>query len=200
MKQTILFAGAGGTIGSALCRSLEEQGHRLIKVSRTSGDYKADMGDKAAMEAVFKAVGHFDAVLSAAGEVVSYPLDQLTDEHFAFAIAGKMMGQINLARNALPYITDKGSITLVSGILSEEPILGGVIGTMVNGAVEGFVKAAAAEMPRGIRINCVSPNVLAESEAFHPYFPGFVPVEAWRVVKAYERSLLGIINGRVLPV
>lgn len=152
------------------------------------------------MEAVFKAVGHCDAVVSAAGEVVAYPLEQLTDEHFAFAIANKMMGQINLARTALPYIADKGSVTLVSGILSDEPILGGVMGTMVNGAVEGFVKAAAHELPRGIRINCVCPNVLADSVAFHPYFPGFVPVEAWRVVKAYERSLLGIINGRVLAV
>ena len=110
------------------------------------------------------------------------------------------MGQINIVRTALPYINDKGSFTLISGILTNEPILGGVMGTMINGAIEGFVKAAAHELPRGIRINCISPNVLMESPAYHSYFPGFIPVEAWKVARAYERSILGVINGRIISV
>ena len=63
-----------------------------------------------------------------------------------------------------------------------------MIGTVINHIVEGFVKAAAVELPRGVRINCISPTVLTESVAYHPYFPGFVPVDAWKVGQAiYER-------------
>ncbi len=87
-----------------------------------------------------------------------------------------------------------------SGILSDEPIAGGAIGTMVNGAVEGFVKALSLELPRKIRINCVSPNVLSESTAYHDYFAGFIPVDAWRVAAAYERAISGVINGRIVKV
>lgn len=200
MKQTIIVIGASGTIGKELSQTLEKDGHKVIRVSRSSGDYQADIQDKASLEALFKAVGKFDGVANAAGEVAALPLEALTDEQFSFSTSNKLMGQINIVRTALPYISDKGSFVLVSGILSEEPILGGTIGTMVNGAIEGFVKAAALELPRSIRINCVSPNVLTESVAYHPYFPGFIPVDAWKVAKAYERALMGIINGRVISV
>jgi NAD(P)-dependent dehydrogenase (short-subunit alcohol dehydrogenase family) len=110
------------------------------------------------------------------------------------------MGQINTVRTPLPYINANGSITLVSGVLTDEPILGGTIGTLINGGVEGFVKAASNELPRGIRINCISPNVLTESEAFHPFFPGFIPVDAWKVARAYERAISGVITGRIIKV
>ncbi|HEY0297666.1 MAG TPA: short chain dehydrogenase [Arachidicoccus sp.] len=136
----------------------------------------------------------------AAGEVGFGPLGQLTDEDFAFSFGNKLIGQINIVRTALPYISDGGSFTLVSGVLTDEPVLGGTIGALVNGGVEGFVKAASHELPRGIRINCISPTVLTESEAYHSVFPGFIPVDAWKVARAYERAILGIINGRIIKV
>ena len=200
MKLTIVVVGASGTIGAALSSRLEHLGHKVIRVSRSSGDYRADITDKASLETLFKSIGTFDAVANAAGDVAALPLEQITDESIDLSIASKMMGQVNLVRAALPYISDKGAFALISGVLTDEPILGGVIGTMVNGAVEGFVKSTAHELPRGIRINCISPTVLLESEAYHPYFPGFIPVEASKVVTAYERALFGIINGRIITV
>jgi NAD(P)-dependent dehydrogenase (short-subunit alcohol dehydrogenase family) len=200
MKYKVIVIGASGTIGKELVKTLEAGGHEVIRVSRSSGDYQADIQDKQSLESLFKAVGTFDGVANAAGDVAAGPLEQLTDENYAFALGNKLMGQINIVRTALPYIADKGSFVLISGVLTQEPILGGTIGTVVNGGIEGFVKAASCEMPRGIRINCVSPTVLAESEAIHPYFPGFIPVEVWKVAKAYERALFGIINGRIITV
>lgn len=57
--------------------------------------------------------------------------------------------QVNLALAARQHLKDGGSITLTTGILSEEPILYGSSASMVNGAVEGFVVHAATELPRG---------------------------------------------------
>jgi NAD(P)-dependent dehydrogenase (short-subunit alcohol dehydrogenase family) len=78
---------------------------------------------------------------------------------------------------------------LISGVLTDEYTAGGVIGTVINHIVEGFVKAAAVELPRGVRINCISPTVLTESVAYHPYLPGFIPVDAWEVGQAYLRAI-----------
>ncbi|RDC58176.1 short chain dehydrogenase [Pedobacter chinensis] len=200
MKHTIVVIGASGTIGAHLSMRLEQTGHKVIRVSRSSGDYRADITDRASLELLFKNIGTFDAVANAAGDVIALPLEQITDESINFSIANKMMGQVNLVRTALPYIANRGAFALISGVLTDEPILGGVIGTMINGAVEGFVKSAAHEMPRGIRINCISPTVLTESETYHDFFPGFIPVEASKVVTAYERALLGIVNGRIIKV
>jgi len=200
MKHKVVVIGASGTLGKALTKALVGGGHEVVRVSRSAGDYQADIQHKQSLDILFKAIGPFDAVANAAGDVVAGPLEQLTDENYAFALGNKLMGQINIVRAALPYIADKGSFALVSGVLTDEPILGGTLGTVVNGGVEGFVKAAAHELPRGIRINCISPTVLTESVAYHPYFPGFIPVDGWKVAKAYERALFGVINGRIIRV
>lgn len=39
-----------------------------------------------------------------------------------------------------------------------------------NGAVEGFVRAAAIELENGIRINAVSPTVIENSPQYFPSF------------------------------
>lgn len=199
-KLKIVVIGASGTIGKELSNALEKKGHQVVRVSRNSGDYQADIQDKQSLETLFKQIGKFDALANAAGEVAFGPFETLTDENFAFALGNKLMGQLNLVRTALPYIAENGSFTLISGILTDEPIFGGTIGTVVNGGVEGFVKAVSNELPRGLRINCISPTVLKEAEAYHSYFPGFIPVEGWKVAVAYERSIFGVINGRILKV
>ena len=98
-------------------------------------------------------------------------------------------------------LRDGGSITLISGILSAEPIRNGANATEVNAAIEGFVADAAIELPRGLRINAVSPTVLTESlEGYGPFFPGFESVPAARVALAYQRSVEGAQTGRVYRV
>ena len=52
------------------------------------------------------------------------------------------------ADETLPHIADKGSFTLISGVLTDEHMHGGTVGTTINHMVEGFVKAAAVELPR----------------------------------------------------
>jgi NAD(P)-dependent dehydrogenase (short-subunit alcohol dehydrogenase family) len=190
----------GGTIGSAVRKALEEKGHEVFSVGRTSGDYQADICNPDSLKALFSRMGSFDAVASAAGDVSFGPLDQATDEQWASSIQSKGMGQINLVRTALPFIADKGSFTLISGILTDEYIHGGALGTAINHLVEGFVKGAAGELPRGLRINCISPTVLTESVAYHPYFPGFIPIPAWEVGQAYLRAMSTPITGRILKL
>src|SRR6202163_4783800 len=190
-----------GTIGSAVRKALEEKGHKVVAVGRKSGDYQADISDPKSLKTLFSKVGPFEPVACGAGEVFPAPLEQTTtDEQWTNSIKAKGMGQINLVRAALPFIADKGSFTLISGVLTDEHTAGGVIGAVINHIVEGFVKAAAVELPRGVRINCVSPTVLTESVAYHPYFPGFIPVDAREVGQAYLRAISNPFTGRILKL
>ncbi|SES48422.1 NADP-dependent 3-hydroxy acid dehydrogenase YdfG [Streptomyces sp. yr375] len=192
-----------GTIGAAVRSTLVAQGHEVVSVGRTSGDHQADITDMARLRALFAEVagsGPFDAVANAAGDVFPAPLEQATDQQWADSVAAKGMGQINLVRAALPHIADRGSFTLVSGVLTDEFTAAATIGATVNHMVEGFVKASATELPRGLRINCVSPTVLTESVAYHPHFPGFTPVPADEVALAYLRAIANPITGRILKL
>ena len=72
---------------------------------------------------------------------------------------------------------------------------------MVNGAINAFAMAAAIEMPRGLRINAVSPGLLeASAEALAPFFRGFETVPAARVALAYAKSVEGARSGQVFRV
>ncbi|QWL64786.1 short chain dehydrogenase [Aeromonas jandaei] len=196
----IVIVGASGTIGSAVSELLARD-HQVIRVGHSQGDATVDMRDPASIKALFAELGQFDALVVASGSAAFNALTEMTDEEWQVGLQSKLMGQINLTRAAIPHLSDKGSITLISGILSEEPINWGASVTTINGAIEHFVKAAACELPRGLRINVVSPTVLAESmDKYADFFPGFVPVPAAKVAQAYKKSVLGIQTGQVFKV
>ena len=197
----IILIGANGKIGELVQAAMAGAGHEIVKVGRKSGDFRVDIENRESVRELYQAVGSFDAVAIAAGEVVFAPLSQLTAENWQFSLGSKLMGQISLVQEAVPFINERGSFTLVSGVLNEEPIFAGVTGATVSGALEGFVRAAAVELPKALRINVVNPTILKESEAqFGAFFPGVIPVEGWRVAQAYKRAILGVQTGRVYKV
>src|SRR5260370_33006452 len=86
------------TTGSAVRKALEEKGHEVVCVGRKSGDYQADISDPESLKTLFSRMGSFDAVANAAGDVSFGALEEA----------------------ALPFIADRGSFTLVSGVLTDE--------------------------------------------------------------------------------
>jgi NADP-dependent 3-hydroxy acid dehydrogenase YdfG len=197
----IVLIGANGKIGELVQTAMAGAGHEIVKVGRKLGDFQVDIESRESIRQLYQVVGSFDAVAVAAGEVVFAPLSQLTAENWQFSLGSKLMGQISLVQEAIPFINERGSFTLVSGVLNEEPIFAGVAGATVSGALEGFVRAAAVELPKGLRINVVNPTILKESEAhMGSFFPGVIPVEGWRVAQAYKRAILGLQTGRVYKV
>ena len=194
-----LVIGATGSIGSIVAATLESRGHLVVRASR-SGEERVDVTDPASIRALFARVTGIDAVVVAAGSVPFKPLTELGHDDYLSAFTGKALAQIDVVRKALSHVTDGGSITLTSGVLAREPIATGAAAAMANGALESFVLTAAAEAPRGIRINAVSPDVLERSPGYHSSFPGHPPVSDGGVGDAYVRAVEGIINGRILAV
>ena len=196
----IIVIGASGTVGRAVAQELSQR-HEVIHVGRTQGDYQVDITSQQSVESLFEKTGRVDAIVSATGNLFFGPLATMSDSDFNQGLQDKLLGQIRLALTGQHYLNDGGSITLISGIVAHEPIAQGVNATTVNAGLEGFVRAAACELPRGIRINLISPTVLTESAAaYDGFFPGFASVPAASVAQAYRRSVEGIQSGRIYKV
>lgn len=195
----IIIVGASGTIGKHVAASLEKE-HEIIKVGSKSGDIQADITSPQSIENLFKKAGAFDALVSAAGDAHFGLLKTMTGKDFRKGIDSKLMGQVNLVLIGQHYIKPKGSFTLISGVLSDDPVISGANASAANGAINAFVRAAAIELENGVRINAVSPTVVEESPGYFPYFPGHIPVAMSRVVNGFHKSILGAGTGQVITV
>ncbi|MBM7710979.1 short chain dehydrogenase [Enterococcus xiangfangensis] len=196
----ILVVGGKGTIGQAIVEKLKDK-HELIIAGRTSGDVQVDLTSVASIEAMFNKVGHVDGIVNASGTAKFRLVEEMTPEDNLVAVQSKLLGQINLALIGQKYLRRNGSITLTTGVMKDDPVPGGASAAMANGGVQAFVKAAAIDFTQGIRINCVSPNVLVESyDKYQNSFKGFVPVPAERVAMAYVKSVEGKQTGQEYQV
>jgi NAD(P)-dependent dehydrogenase (short-subunit alcohol dehydrogenase family) len=191
----VLLVGATGTIGRAVAAALVK--HDLVLASRQKATEAVDISDPASVRALLKRVGRVDAIVSAAGSAAWKPLDQLDDADFDFSLKNKLMGQVNLARFGMASVNDGGSITLTSGDLAQQPMVGSGSVSLVNSGLEGFGRAAALEAPRGIRVNVVSPPWVSETLTAMGQDPkGGLPAAV--VAKSYVNSVEGKETGKVL--
>ena len=196
----VVIIGASGTIGRAVVDELSPR-HEIVKVGRKSGDVNVDITSAESITKMYEALGSFDALVATTGNVHFGELNQMSEADYYVGIKDKLMGQVNIVLIGKNYINDAGSFTLTSGVLSHDPIKYGSSASMVNAAVDGFVIGAAIELPKGIRINSVSPGVVLESmDSYAEFFRGHEPVTVSRVALAYSKSVEGLLNGKVFRV
>ena len=127
----ILLIGASGVLGRAIVAELSPR-HDIVSAGSKSGDIRIDIANPASIVAGLKAAGPLDAVACAAGAVNWHPLSAiklagLEKSSYGLGLTDKLMGQVNLALAAREHINDHGSITLIAGVLSQTPIVGGFV-------------------------------------------------------------------------
>jgi NAD(P)-dependent dehydrogenase (short-subunit alcohol dehydrogenase family) len=157
----ILVVGATGTIGRAVADALDGE-HDVIRASR-NGDVTVDMTDPSSIRAMYEKLGRVDGVIVCAGGGVMKPLTELVDGDIEATLNDKLMGQVNLVRFGIDHMNDGGIFLLTAGIFSQSPPPGVTAVAMVNGALESFSRGAALDLPRGLRINTVSPPFIEET-------------------------------------
>jgi NAD(P)-dependent dehydrogenase (short-subunit alcohol dehydrogenase family) len=196
----IIVIGGKGTIGSAVVKELSPR-HEILVAGRQGGNLVCDITSEQSIRQMYIQAGKFDAVVATTGKVHFEDLSKMTAAKYQIGINDKLMGQVNLVLIGSEYIQDQGSFTLTSGVLSHDPIRTGSSASMVNRAIDGFVKGAAIELPRQIRINAVSPTVILESMGIYgPYFRGFDPVPVAKAALAYSKSVEGLQTGQIYHV
>ena len=195
----IVIVGATGTMGSYLSNAFEKK-HEVVRVGRGKENMQVDITSPESIEAMYKKLGAFDALICTAGPTFVGPWKNLTDASFRKGVEGKMMGQINLVLIGQHYINPRGSFTLITGAVSHEPQRNFANASAANAAVEGFVRAAAVELENGIRINAVSPGVIENSPQYFPFFPGEVPVTMRQLEYGFRKSVFGANTGQVISL
>jgi NAD(P)-dependent dehydrogenase (short-subunit alcohol dehydrogenase family) len=195
----IIIVGATGTLGKKVADAFAEK-HEVIRVGNTKGDVQVDITDEASIKAMYEKIGAFDALISTSGKGPFAPVKQLTGETFKSGLLDKLLGQVNLVLIGQHYINKGGSFSLTSGILADHPVAAGSVLSAINGGLNSFVIASAPELENSVRINAISPNVVEDSPSYFDSFPGEIPVTMEKVVKAFEKSVLGIVTGQVIKV
>jgi NAD(P)-dependent dehydrogenase (short-subunit alcohol dehydrogenase family) len=190
----IIVIGATGTIGAAIVRALRPA-HDVIEASR-KGPHKADIHDARSITNLITSTRP-DAVICAAGGGAWKPLAELTDADFESSLHDKLMGQVNVIRAALAHLPERGSVVVTSGVLAQQPMPNSAAISLVNAGLEGFVRAAALEAPRGIRVNVVSPPWVSETlEAMGQDPKHGLP--AATVAKSYVAAVEGAMKGETI--
>ncbi len=192
----VIVIGGTGTIGTAVVKALAGR-HEVVTVGRQKGAFQVDLASPDSITRLFTAIGSCDAVVSTAGIAKFASLDDLTYEDYFVGLTNKLMGQANVVRIGKSFVADQGAFTLTSGVLSQEPMKGSASISMVNAGLEGFVRAASLDLPRGLRVNVVSPPWVTETLIARGMDPS-IGLPADRVAQAYVASVEGTMTGQVI--
>lgn len=196
----ILIIGGNGTIGKTVVAHFKEN-NQIIIAGRSNSDVNVDIVDSKSIKAMFEQIGKLDAIICIAGEAKWDDFNNLTEDDYYIGLKSKLMGQVNLVRIGQQYLNPKGSITLSTGILADDPVVKTTSAAMVNGGIHSFVQAVALEIENGIRVNVVSSGMVEDAyKKYKDYFPGHNPIPMNKVINGYVRSVNGKGNGEIIRI
>ena len=171
-KNVVIIGGTSG-IGLATARQAQALGANVWAVSRSEDRIKKvaaenpgiefevlDTHDTEGLAKLFGKVASVDHIVASAtgADRTIAPFMEQTAEQFSEAF-NKFWGYCNVIRQGVPFLTEKGSVTLVSGTPARKCNPGMSSLSCVGNAVEGLTRALATELaPR--RVNVVAPGVI----------------------------------------
>jgi NAD(P)-dependent dehydrogenase (short-subunit alcohol dehydrogenase family) len=189
----IIIVGASGRIGQEVDKALFNS-HEIIRVGVRSGDVQCDYTDTQSVRDMFEKIGEFDSLISVVGgDSVFEPFTDLDDEDYRYGFERKFLGQIRFLKLGESFVRDNGSFVFTSGFLSHYPNPYSIATGPLNAAVDAFVQNTAQLLPRGIRVNVVSPAPIVE-----PGQEGKGLVTAAETAKLYVEAVEGNITGKIL--
>jgi NAD(P)-dependent dehydrogenase (short-subunit alcohol dehydrogenase family) len=189
----IIIVGASGRIGKEVDKALSVN-HDIVRVGYRSGDIQCDYTIPESVRDMFEKLGEFDALISViGGDSIFKPFADLDDDDYKYGFERKFLGQIRFLKLGETYVRDNGSFVFTSGFLSHYPNPASIATGPLNAAVNTFVRNTASLLPRGIRINVVSPAPIVQ-----PGQEGKGLVTAAETAKLYVEAVEGNITGQVL--
>jgi len=174
-----VVTGAGAGIGRAIAEYFAAEGARVAvldidpasasEVAQGIGGVAivADVADPAALDVAFAEaageLGGLDTVCNNAGIGAVTALHRVTDDDWARLIAVNLTGVFNGIRAAVPLLREAGggAIVNVSSLSGLRPTRGEGPYSAAKAGVIALTSSAALEYGPEIRVNCVSPGIIA---------------------------------------
>ncbi|MGE6540638.1 SDR family oxidoreductase [Bacillus luti] len=171
-KQIVIIGGSSG-IGLATATEAIKQGAHVIIAGRSEEKLKVtkklinsnhlqtyvlDNQNKEQLQNFFEKIGNFDHLFTPGASYTLGPITA-TDDIAESSFIGKFWPQYYAVKYAIPFLSNSGSIVLMSGAFSQRPLKGAPAYGACNGAIESLGKALAVELAP-IRVNVVSPGTI----------------------------------------
>lgn len=167
-KKVVVIGGSSG-IGLATAERAKKEGADVVIASRNAERLKAaasklgvtaitaDVTNDESVVNCFRQCGPVDHVAVTAAQLKTGPFKTVSMDDVRATMESKFWGAWRVARAA--EIRAGGSLTLVTGYLSQRPRPGAAIVGAVNGALESLTRGLALELAP-IRVNAVSPGTI----------------------------------------
>lgn len=173
---TVLVTGGSRGIGAATVRRFCKSGHQVFflyeketelanRVAQEAGatPIRADVAEKAAVEAAFSQIGPVDILICNAGVSMTGLMSMMPESDWDRIFDVNVKGIYNCVNAAMSGFLAKqaGSIVTVSSMWGQVGASCETAYSATKGAVIAMTKALAKELgPSGIRVNCVAPGVI----------------------------------------
>jgi len=195
----IIVVGGAGTIGRKLVPALQSNGHEVVTAGRSSGQTHVDLNSHPSIETMYQQVTGVDAVISIAAHGDLDDFATLTTDALHDNMRAKFYGQVDLVLTGQHHCNDTASFTLTSGIFADQAWPHVTGGGVISGALHSFALSAAIELPRAMRINVVSPTMIADSvDTFDEHFPDMRPVPMDTLLEHYLHCVESADTGRII--
>jgi NAD(P)-dependent dehydrogenase (short-subunit alcohol dehydrogenase family) len=169
-KQRVLVVGGSSGIGYAVAQQALEAGatvtiasrsqEKLARAASSLGNVETavlDTGDENAIESFFSRQDAWDHIVISAAQTPSGPVRKLSLDDAKRAMDSKFWGAYRIAKAAR--FSERGSLTFISGFLSERPSGSSVLQGAINAALESLGRGLALELSP-VRVNAVSPGLI----------------------------------------
>jgi NAD(P)-dependent dehydrogenase (short-subunit alcohol dehydrogenase family) len=193
--QRVVVLGGTSGMGLATVRAAAAQGAEVIAAGRRlvahreaiagARQVEADLTDDASVQGLFERVGELDHLLVTASSGSPGPFLDQDLTHARSFMDGKFFGSWTAARYAAPRLSDRGSITFVTGAAVVRPPVHGSMIAAAFAAIEALTRALAVELgPR--RVNTIR--------------PGYTDSEMWSFLSPAQRDGLRRRVADAMPV
>lgn len=183
MRKSVFITGGSKGIGAACVELFSKNGFAVAFVygkdnkaaqklaAKTSAlAIKADVSDVEQIEKAFDqartyfGIRSFDVVVCNAGISASGLITDMNEDVVDLLIGINLVGTINISRKAVSHMVEekKGNIVMISSMWGQRAASCESIYAATKAGIIGFARSLAAELgPSGIRVNVVSPGVIA---------------------------------------
>ena len=176
--KAIVTGGASG-IGEAICRRFAADGARVAVLDRDLDAAKAvatrldgvaiecDVMSSAAVDAAVASahdqLGGLTDLVNNAGIGMNKPLHRYKDDEWALVVGVNLTGTFHCMRAVIPRLVESGGGSIVNNASfnAVRPLSGEAPYSAAKAAVVNLTMTAALEYAPTVRVNCVSPGLIA---------------------------------------